>query len=263
MTTDTADGGWQEALATPARAQARTEDLLAAAQARTDEQLAALAAAQRQTEERLQTVAAAQARTDEQLATLTERVDRLTARVEDLTIRLDALTARVDALTEQMAALVARFDVLTDTMGEVTGWTWELRYRQRARAYLGGIVRRIRVLSDDQIAALVERGGAAGNLSEAEADDLERVDLICRGPRKNDAAEVYLATEVSAGVGLDDVKCVSRRADLLARKGMPALAVVAGQWVTPEAGKEAAVLAPEDQARRSANDSPDRKRNDE
>ena len=277
MTTDTGGGSWQEAFAALVRVQARTE-----------EQFAILASAQARTDERLEALAAAQTRTNAQLAILTERVDTLTERVDTLasaqvrteerlgalTERVDRLTERVDALTVQMAALIGRFDVLTDKVGEVTGWTWELRYRQRARAYLGGIVRRIHVLSDEQINAIVDAAVANGFLSEAEASELERLDLICRGRRKDDLSEVYLAIEVSSGVGLSDVKRMSRRADLLARMGTPVLAVVAGQWITPEAGREAAalgvwqvrngsVLAPEDPARRSPNGSADEKRDDE
>jgi hypothetical protein len=59
--------------------------------------------------------------------------------------------------------------------------------------------------------------------------------VIVRGRRWEDQAEVYLVVEVSWGVGLSDVERATRRAALLARTGVTAIPVVAGQRVTPEA----------------------------
>lgn len=231
MTTGTGDGGWQEGLATLARAQTRTE-----------EQFATLAAAQRRTDARLDSLAAAQTRTNEQLATLTQRVDALAVAQLRTEERLTKLVARVDALTEQMTVLVSRVDRMNDKIGELSGITWELRYRDFARAYLGRVIQRIRVLSDDRIASILDTAVADGRLSHDEADEVGLADVICRGRRREDGADAYLVVEVSAGVGTSDVERASRRAELLARTGMPALAAVAGQWITPEAGREATVL---------------------
>lgn len=57
-----------------------------------------------------------------------------------------------------------------------------------------------------------------------------------RGRRQEDRAEVYLVVEVSWGVDTNGVERATRRAALLARAGVTPMPVVAGQWVTPEAG---------------------------
>ena len=227
------------------------------------EAIAALARAQIRTEEQFGVLAAAQARTDEHLATLTMRVDALTERVDRLTGRVDALTERVDRLTERVEAFAAaqvrteerlvalidvvgvlshKVDMLQDDVGTLKGWAWESRYRERAPAYLGRLVRGIQVLSAQQLAALVEKAVSDGQLSESEADDVRLADLVCRGKSKEGGAATYLLLEVSAGVGLSDVARAARRAGLLARTGTPVLPVVGGQRIIPEAQREAAAL---------------------
>ena len=60
-------------------------------------------------------------------------------------------------------------------------------------------------------------------------------DVIVRGRRRTDGAEVFLVVEVSWGVGPQDVERAIRRASLLSHTGTPALPVVAGPWATSEA----------------------------
>ena len=94
---------------------------------------------------------------------------------------------------------------------------------------------RERVLSPDELTALLDDAIESGALSEAPADDISLADLIVRGRRRSDGAAVFLVVEVSWGVGPQDVERAIRRAALLAYTGTPALPVVAGTWVTPEA----------------------------
>jgi len=60
-------------------------------------------------------------------------------------------------------------------------------------------------------------------------------DVIVRGRRKEDGAQVYLAIEVSWGVGPYDVERAVHRAALLSKLGVPAVPVVAGKSITPSA----------------------------
>ena len=80
---------------------------------------------------------------------------------------------------------------------------------------------------------------AAAELSDEEAHEIALADVVVRGRRLTDGAPVYLVVEVSVGVGLGDVQRALRRAALLARTGVAALPVVAGEWVTPEAADAA------------------------
>lgn len=60
-------------------------------------------------------------------------------------------------------------------------------------------------------------------------------DIVMRGRRREDEAEVYLVAEVSWGVGLHDVERAAERAALLAKLGLPTVPVVAGKVITYEA----------------------------
>lgn len=81
---------------------------------------------------------------------------------------------------------------------------------------------------------------ATGTLTEEEAQSVRLLDAVFRGSREG--AACYLAIEVSVGVGIKDVTRARERADLLARTGVPALAVVAGEWVNPEAADASRAL---------------------
>jgi uncharacterized protein YoxC len=222
-----------------------------------------LAEAQRRTEERLghmaghldtltQRVAQLALRMDE----LTQRVAQLTQRVEQLTQRVEQLTLRMDELTQGVAQLVVRMDTLTQRMEQLAetqlrmgsdlerlkGSDLERRYRERAHAYFSRLLRRTHVLSGNELSRLLDEAVLQGQLTEEEADDVLQADVVVRGRRREDRAEVYLVVEVSWGVGLSDVQRASERAALLARTGLRALPVVAGFWVTPEAQEPARAL---------------------
>ncbi len=173
--------------------------------------LRALAEAQARTETRLAELVAAQARTDERLAQLTATTDK------------------------RFAELAAAMQRLVDQVGEVKGSVWEWRYRLHAPAYFGRILRRVQVLTPERLASILDAAIAAGQLTEGDANEIERADLICRGRRVDNGHPAYLVVEVSAGVGPSDADRAAHRAALLAKTGTPALAVVAGQWLTPEA----------------------------
>lgn len=67
-------------------------------------------------------------------------------------------------------------------------------------------------------------------------------DLVIRGRRREDNAEVFLVVEVSWGVGPYDVERAAHRAELLRRTGVMAMPVVAGKAILPEAASRAREL---------------------
>jgi chromosome segregation ATPase len=219
-----------ELLALPSLVQELTE-----AQRRSEERLGRL-------EEALTALAEAQRRTEERLEALTERVDRLTERLEALTEGVDRLIEQVEALAEAQRRTEKRLDRLTDDVGELKGDNLERRYRERVFAYFARLVRGGRALSAEELIARLERAVEQQQLSEEEAEELSWADLVIRGRRRADDVEVYLVVEVSWGVGLRDVERAVQRAALLARTGVPALAVVAGRGVTDEAAELAQVM---------------------
>lgn len=110
----------------------------------------------------------------------------------------------------------------------------ERRFRERPHAYLGRYLRRVHVLTEQELVQLVEDAVDEGRLTETERLDLLNADLIARGRRPDDGTEVYVVGEVSVGVGMDDVKRAAHRAAVLA-KLRPALPLVGGEWLTPDA----------------------------
>ena len=184
-----------------------------------------------------------------QMEVLTARVDSLTQRVDSLAAQMEALTARVDSLTAQMEVLTARVDSLTEAqvkteetlrrlgidVAELKGDSLERKYREKAPAYFGPLLRRAKSLSADELWDIVDRGIEEGVLTSEEAREVLDTDIVVRGRRWKDGKEEFLVVEVSWGVGVTDVERAVRRAELLRRLGLEVRAVVAGRGITSEA----------------------------
>jgi len=205
------------------------------AQRRTEEQVAALVEAQRHTEERVTTL-------EDRVASLIEAQQRTEAQLSALVEAQQRTDQQIAALTEAQLQTNYRLDTLTNDMAAVKGIVLELQYRDRAYAYFAPLIRRTRVLSGDELDALLEGAIAQGQLSEAEADELLLADLLLRGRRRADNSEVYLVVEVSWKVDPYDVERSVRRAALMSRIGIPAVPVVAGKEVIAEAANLADML---------------------
>lgn len=170
--------------------------------------LDALAKAQARTELRLEALIEAQVRTEERLERLEATVARLAeaqARTEDAVQRLTAVTA------------------------ELTGDMLEIRYERKASAYLGPLLRRMRVVPNQELADRLESVLPADELGDALL-----LDLVVAGAPRIDCpvSEVWLAIEVSSVVDVEDVHRAIRRAGLLRRADLAALPVVAGRAFT-------------------------------
>lgn len=155
--------------------------------------------------------------------------------VDDFTDLIRAvLKTGVAQLKVDVAVLKTDVAGLKVDVGYLKGDNLERRYRERAGAYFDDLVRRARAVSTEALADLLDEAVEAGQLTPAERKDVLAADLVVRGRRRDDDAEVFLVVEVSTGIGLEDVARAARRAQVLS-KVQPALAVVAGEWLTPEA----------------------------
>jgi hypothetical protein len=187
----------------------------------------------------LRGLAAAQRRTDERLAALAGEMQALTARVDQLTAQMQALGERV----EQLAKTISR---LGDRVGGLQGESLEKRYRERAGAYFGTVLRKTRVVEAGALEEALEQ-----KLSAQEMHDTLLTDVIVSGkPRSRpEVEEVWLAIEVSSVVDREDVHRAIRRSLLLRRSGHPAIPAVAGERIDPPArniAQEARVAVFED-----------------
>lgn len=189
--------------------------------------IAELAEAQKRTEQRLErleavvaALAEAQQRTEQILTGLIQTVEQLALHTKTMQERLDALI----------------------------GDHLERRYRERAHAYLGRVLRQVQVAPWIQIEERLEE-----RLSEQEVDDLRSLDLLVHGRPKEASVgdELWLAVEVSKVVDRIDVERALRRAAMLRKAGYPTIPVVAGEEYTigsDEAARDTGVVFVQDGA---------------
>lgn len=198
----------------------------------------------------------------EQVARLTDQVAGLTDQVVGLAAAQQRTEEQMAVLTAQVSGLVLVVQTLMDDVGDLKGVNLELRYRERAPAYLSRVLRRAHVLTTEELVSLLDDAVERGDLSEGEAAEVAWADLVVQGRRRENGAEVYFVVEVSWGIGPHDVERAVRRAALLAQFGIPAVPMVAGKTVTAEAARlirtmlvwqltDAQVLPPEHAADRS------------
>ena len=195
-----------------------------------------LTEAQQHSEERLSRVetvveelAQAQQRTELRVEELAQAQQRTELRVEEL--------AQAQQRTETLLAELTRSHLrLEQRVGRNTGILLELTYRDKAYAYFGTLLRKVRVVSLQQIEAQLEE-----HLSSREFRELLPLDLLVKGKVRDldPAPEVYLAVEISSVVDVGDVERAERRAALLRQAGVAAIPAVAGDDVT-EGGEDSA-----------------------
>ncbi|MGC8780134.1 MAG: hypothetical protein ACP5UQ_04630 [Anaerolineae bacterium] len=216
--------------------QATVRDL-AEAQKRTEQRVEELAEAQKRTEQRVEELAEAQKRTEQRLDRLEAVVAELIEAQKRTEQRVEELAAAQKRTEEILQKLIVRVDRIEVKLSGLIGDNLERKYREKAFAYLGQILRPVQSVSlQDLLPRLEER------LSEAEVDDLLPLDLLLRGRvrRIEGSPEIWLAMEVSATVDKGDVERAVHRARLLNKAGLPTIAAVAGEEITNDASRLAA-----------------------
>jgi hypothetical protein len=202
-----------------------------------------LVEAQRRTEERmgqvegqLAALAQAQQLTEEAQRHTAECLDHLTATVEQLAEEVGSLRLAQQQTDEQIRNLIEAERQIVTRVNELRGQMLEMKYRDRAGAYFGRLLRRPQIVTSDTLWDEVE-----AHLPREEFSDVLLVDLIVRGRPLSapEAPEVWLAVEVSAVVDTHDVARARRRAELLRQAGRRAIPVVAGERATLDAEAEA------------------------
>jgi hypothetical protein len=171
----------------------------------------------------------------EELLALPEQIAQLTRQVEMLTEAQARTEVRLEALTE----VVQR---TRDDVGTLKGKGLETHYRLHGSPFFGVLLRRAHVLSMEELGDMLDSAIEQETLSEAEALEVRRADLVVRGTRREDRMLVYLVVEVSWSVDTEDVERAARRAARLAKTGVLALPVAAGETVRPAAAELAQSL---------------------
>lgn len=172
-------------------------------------------------------------------ASQAERMDQLIERMDQLTERMDQLSERMDQLTERMARFTEDMNQRMLSQEGRTDWLMgaeaERRFRERAAAYFGHLLRRLHVVDSSALADLIDDAIDAGNFAEADREPLMRLDVVARGRDRTTREPRYLAVEVSVGLGEGDVLRAADRAAMLSRlTGVPVTPVVAGYSIAPQ-----------------------------
>jgi hypothetical protein len=185
--------------------------------------------AQERTEARLERLAQAQERTEARLNHLEAIIERLAQAQERTEARLNHLEAIVERLAQAQEHSERKLNQIDNQVASLRGQALEQKYYQRAAAYFGRLLKKVKVIPSEVLAESLEE-----ILSLEEFQDALLIDLVVQGkPRTTgERAEIWLAIEVSAVIDRNDVIRSRRRADLIQRQGIPTVAVVAGEQLT-------------------------------
>ena len=172
----------------------------------------------------------------EQTRTLGEITTSLAQRMDQFAERMDQFAEQMREQSDQIKDIVlhlknvdARFLPLEKRMDRLMGDEAERRFRGRAPAYFGHLIRRMRVVDSSTLADKVDDAIDAGTFAEADRDPLLLLDVVVRGRDIETREERYLAAEVSVGIGEGDIlRAVDRAALLQKLTGIPAVPVVGG-----------------------------------
>ena len=205
------------------QAQARTEAQvvkLTLAQTRTEAQVAELTQAQARTGAQVAELTLAQTRTEAQVAELAQAQARTEAQVVKLTLAQTRTEVQLAALTQVTQSLVVEGGRQATRLDAVLGRTFEMQFRDRLTSYLGRLMRRGKLLRNDEVLESIEQAVDAG-----EADEVLRADAIATGVI--DGVASHVVVEVSITCDTDDIDRAARRAGILQQAGLVAVPLVA------------------------------------
>lgn len=196
------------------------------------EELLALPASFKRLEENLERLAATvqqlaenQAQMQRALHELAEAQKRTEQRVEEL--------AQAQARTEEaLRQLTLRVGTMAVQLGEVRGQVLEIRFQQRAPAYLGRHLRRVRVVPSERLAELLDEAVDEGRIGLDERQAVLLADAVVQGLGL-DGEPLSLVVEVSAVVDEHDLARAVERAEILGKAlATRVQAAVAGQEIS-------------------------------
>ncbi len=177
-------------------------------------------------------LAEAQKRTEARLESLEAVVRELVETQKNANERMERLETVVQYLAETQAR--------TETaVGDLKGWLLEEKYRDRAFAYFGRLLRKAHAVPLEELTAAVE-AYERGELSPEEWNELAVLDVCIQGRagKGADAKDVWLAVEVSWVIDMNDVRRAYQRAKLLRRLGYNAFPAVGGDSILGDAERD-------------------------
>jgi hypothetical protein len=173
------------------------------------------------------------ARVDEEFANVRAEMRAGFARVDERFAQVDEQFAEVRAEQQRQAAEQRR---QANDIAKLKGFVLELIFDRRAPAVFGRYWRRVKVVPATEICELAE---SIQPLTPEEEESLYRADAYVMGVRKSDGREIIGVVEVSWMVDIGDVERAQRRAEVLTKRGLLAVPIVAGGEATQTAEQAA------------------------
>ena len=198
-------------------------------QDRIEADVAELKAGQAQLAASVQELLESQSRTETNIAELRagqdrmdSRQDRMETNIAELKAGQDRMDSRQDRMEGDITELKAGQTRMEGQLNNLTGTDYERKVAKRApraaRRYLGlrqaSVVYGITVPDDNRIADLLHRATEAGTITDEQAEELERADLILSGVFSDDELS-YAVAEVSVTIDEHDVDRARSRARIL------------------------------------------------
>jgi hypothetical protein len=159
---------------------------------------------------------------DRRLTTVEERLDDLANQQITTNERLDGMDVRLDGMDVRLDRIEAEQTIMRGQLNNLTGTDYERRVVRRSsrlvRRHLGvwsaTVLVAINRPDGDTIAALLNDGADRGVITEDDADELDRADIILRGSSP-EGDDIYVVGEISITIDDSDVDRASDRARIL------------------------------------------------
>jgi len=186
-------------------------------------------------EERLAAIEQQLTSINEHLTEHDERFDRVDGHLTEHDGRLESIDQKLGAVAKQASDTAGK-------LGNLEGMAFEERFIRNVASHIGPRFRRARPI-DIYGDAILEEALARHPLSASELRDIATADLLVWSTDMLSGGEAALVLEISRAVDLGDVVRADRRARLLSKLGVNAVAAVAGITASDEAIRRAKELS--------------------
>ncbi len=224
-------------------------------QDRMEDLLARVVAQQELTKERIDRMDARFEQVAAEMASMNKRIGDLDGRVDSIDRRVGDIDGRVDSIDKRVGDIDGRVDSIDRRVGDMDGRLrgWELE-RESVRKLLPRLareydVRRIRAVSADSHRSAIRVNDVwearfeeavgeafdAGRITAAEDGLLDRTDIVARGLRIDDGADMWFVVQASVTIDDGDIERAAAGAVALRKvSGDDAAAVVYGRRIAAQ-----------------------------
>jgi len=162
-------------------------------------------------------------------------VSQVKGDVSQLKGDVSQLKGDVSQLKGDVSQVKGDVSQLKTNVADLQGERVERKYRDRPNVYFNQIIRKAKLLSDIEIANLLDDAEELGVITESEANYIRRSDAIITGRSKSTGEMLYLTVEASVVLDSHDAQRAVQRAKLLNKiPNVNAVGVIAGDKVDPK-----------------------------